>query len=718
MDPFIGTTGPGNTYPGPTLPWGFVQPGPDTVGTASGAGGYKNSRLVNGFSQQHINGMGGPLYGEISLFPYSGDAVAEPPAIVSTGKSDESATPGYYAVTLAPWDVKVELAATKYVAFQRQTFPARGVARVLVDVGHCLFASGPPTLPKTGPGWNGAFPTGGEVHVDTAAREVSGFMEYRGGRTVSEPWKVYFVTRFDTPFASVGTLEDERKVKDGRADAKGKSLGASLTFDAAGQTVLARTSVSWRSVELARVHLAEEAKTDFDTARARGRDAWASALGRIAVEGGSELDLKRFYTALYRAHLAPNDWTGESPSRYGDRVYYENQLCMWDTFRGVMPLLTLLQPEVSSRIVNSIVNVQQVDGWTGDSHSAHQYEHVQNGSNADVIIADAFVKELPGVDWKAAYEAIQKNAFVDPDPKANRRTKIGRFRLDDYRKYRYLPTDTSPYKDTQAVSRTLEYVHNDFCIYTLALKYGTPDDVADLKDRLTWYRNLWDASSGGFMRGKTQDGKWYEPFDLKDAATGKQYYEGTARTWSWYVPHDTQGLIELNGGDETFIAKLTDTCEHYYEAYNEPCMLEPYLFIHAGRPDLTEKFTRDALKNFTVAKNGLPGNDDSGTTSSWVVWTMLGLYPNAGQPYYYIGSPTFPKARIDLGKGRSFSVIATGTSPENMFVQSATLNGKPWAQAWLPHASVVAGGELVLQMGPTPSAWGKQIRPPSVSPAK
>lgn len=703
VDPFIGTAGAGNVYPGVTLPFGFIQVSPDT-GPGSGAGGYKHSKHINGFSQQHISGMGGPLYGMISVFPLTG-ALETPSDIVSSGKSAEAAVPGYYTVTLAPWQTKVELTATKHVALHRHTFPAHKQARIVVDAGHCLYG--------TGASWGSAKPIGGEINIDPRTREVSGHMTYQGARSSTRTWKVFFVVRFDTAFASHSTWADSPVLSPNSSRATGGEIGACLDFTTtAGQVIQSRVALSYKNIAQARGYLETETPGwDFDAAYAKARDTWADALAGITVEGGTPDQQRQFYTALYRAHLTPNDWTGEAPSRYGDAVYYENILCLWDTFRTINPLLALIRPDVQSGIVNTLIRFHQVDGWTGDAHSAHTYEHMQNGSSADVVIADAYVKKLPGIDWRAAYAAIRKNAFVDNEPAAEHRTNLARLRLDDYRRHHYLPADaTKKYKAITSVSRTLEYVYNDFCVLTLARDYGDAADIADLESRLTWYKNLWDETSGGFMRGRNADGTWHEPFDPLKVETGRHYYEGRAWTWSWYVPHDPQGLIALHGSPDAFVEKLTTACERYYEAYNEPAMLQTYLFTHAGRPDLTQHYVRKALSHFSSRTNGLPGNDDSGTTSAWLVWALIGLYPNAGQDFYYIGSPSFTKTTIRLGdSGKILVIHAPAASPENKYIASARLNGRDLPRAWLRHSDIIDGGELFLEMVSEPTAWGSSI---------
>jgi predicted alpha-1,2-mannosidase len=711
VDPFIGTVGEGNVYPGVSVPFGFIQVSPDT-GPGSGAAGYKRNKDINAFSQQHISGMGGPLYGQLSVFPLTGE-LRSPSTLSSTGKSAEAASPGYYTVTLAPWDVKVELSATQHVALHRHTFPASEEARVLVAAGHVLYGH------ETA-NWNSGKPVGGALTIDPAAREVSGRITYQGGRANTRTYTIHFVVRFDTPFASHDTWTDGDVLSPGSAQTSGNEIGASLNFrTGAGQVVQSRVALSYRSLDQARAYLAAQAPTwDFDATVAATRSLWADTLSTLAVEGGTPAERRMLATALYRVHLTPNDWTGEAPDRYGDGIYFENILCLWDTFRTTYPLLTLIQPEVQTRIVNTLLRYHQIDGWTGDAHSAWTYEHVQNGSSADVVIADAYVKKLPGIDWPAAYAAIRKNAFVDPNPAQVGRPNLGRFRTDDYRRFHYVPSDVSESRSTQGVSRTLEYAHNDFSVLTLARDFGTPADIAALEQSSLWYKNLWDAEAGGFMRGKNKDGFWHSPFDPLKTETGRHYYEGHAWTWSWYVPHDPQGLIDLHGGPAAFIEKLTVACDQYYQAWNEPSMLQTYLFIHAGRPDLTQRFVRQALTHFNDGPKGLPGNDDSGTTSAWLAWSLLGLYPNAGQDFYYIGSPAFTRATVSLPAGKKLVIRAPAASPENKYIASATLNGRPWPRAWLRHADFIDGAELVLEMVPTPTAWGATELPPSFTPTR
>jgi predicted alpha-1,2-mannosidase len=712
VDPFIGTAGEGNTYPGVSMPFGFVQPGPDT-GPGSGAAGYKFDRRIRSISQQHLSGMGGPLFGQLSLMPATGPA-ATPWQVEASGKSAEAASPGTYTVTLAPWRAKVELTATQHVAWHRHTHAPGAAAQLHIDAGHVLYG--------TGANWGSARAVGGDLQVDAAAREISGHMVYQGGRSSSRRWQVHFVIQLDQTPAAVATWGDADggSLQAGQTQARGSRLGAVLSFAEPVRQVTSRVAVSYRSIAQARSYLAAELPTTgtlpvFDAVRAAARETWAQALSAITVEGGSADQRRQFATALYRLHLTPNDWRGEAPPGYGDGPYIENILCLWDTFRTVNPLLTLIRPELQRDIVNTLIAHHRVKGWTGDAHSAWELEHVQNGSNADVVIADAYVKQLPGVDWPSAYAAIRKNAFEDADPQAAYRPQRGRFRLNDYVQLGYVPADASAtYRDTQSVSRTLEYAHNDFSVLTLAHAFGSAEDVAALQRRAGNYRQAFDAGSG-FMRGRNRDGSWHSPFDPLKAETGRHYYEGHAWTWSWYAPHDAQGLIALHGGREAFVTKLNTAVSQHYEAYNEPAMLMSYQFIDAGRPDLTQFHIRRALRLFSSRPDGLPGNDDSATTSAWLLWALMGLYPNAGQDWYYIGSPSFIKTTMRLADGRRFVIESPQASAERMYVAGATLNGRPLQQAWLRHTDIAQGGRLVLHMQERPSSWGTLHPPPSMS---
>jgi predicted alpha-1,2-mannosidase len=380
-------------------------------------------------------------------------------------------------------------------------------------------------------------------------------------------------------------------------------------------------------------------------------------------------------------------------------------------------------------MVRSLVDTYRHTGWIPDARVAGANGLTQGGSNGDVLVADALVKGLRGIDYETAYAALLKDAEEDsPRPVLEGRE------ISEYKRLGYLSLQKE-----RSASRTLEYAYDDFCIAEVARRLGKANDAEKYLQRSKNWTKLWDAKTRT-VRPREANGEWMEPYDpLKiyslDSARfswwGAPYYEGSGYQYSTYVPHDVQGLINRLGGDAQFVAWLDAFFDNItgsgkdnsglYTQGNEPDLLAPYLYIHAGRADRTQEAVRRILeKEYHPGRAGLPGNDDAGTMSSWYVWNALGLYPNAGQPYYYIGSPLFRRAQINLGNGRKFTIDAANSSLTNKYIRRATLNGRTLNRAWLSHAEVARGGRLVLSMSDTPSRWGAGRRPPSVSrkPAK
>jgi predicted alpha-1,2-mannosidase len=326
------------------------------------------------------------------------------------------------------------------------------------------------------------------------------------------------------------------------------------------------------------------------------------------------------------------------------------------------------------------------------------------GSDADIVIADAVVKGVPGVDIQTAYRALTKDASVQSDNPALH----GRD-LRDYAKVGYVSTSAP-----RSASRTLEYAYDDFAAAEVARRAGHTREAQRWFKRSRNWANLWDPATRS-IRPRAPDGSFMSPFDVTKRGFGfvDPFYEGTPLQWSTFVPHDVQGLIDRLGGDSAAVAWLDAIG---YDPANEPDLLAPYLYIHMGRPDRTDDVVRNLMAaHYSLARDGLPGNDDSGTLSAWYVWSAIGLFPNAGQPYYYIGSPLFTRTRIALRGRRSFTIEAPAASDTNRYVIGATLNGKPLQRAWLTHAEVARGGVLRLDMGAAPSGWGSTDRPYSIS---
>jgi predicted alpha-1,2-mannosidase len=705
VDPFIGTTGGGATVPGASVPFGFVNFSPDT--TRGDTSGYDDRSPVVGFSVTHVSGTGGASkYGNFRVTPTVGPVN---PRNLVFHRVSERASPGFYDTTIGSSPdslIHAELTATRRVAVQRVTFPKGSSGNVLIDVTSAVQLGG-----------GGPHSTGGhvEVHPDGS---ISGSASFKGGWNPG-PWTLYFTAVFDRKpqasgtwtaaqgtsavFAGVGAHDggDQRKSPSNR-------LGAYATFDTASkQTVELKLAVSLISEAQARDNLGE-ASGHFDAVRARAETEWLQALGQITVTGGTPGQHRTFYSALYRTHTLPHDLTGENVWWRSPEPHYEDFYTLWDTFRTVNPLMTLIQPQRQRDMIRSLLDTYDHTGWLPDARVAGHNGSTQGGSNGDVVIADAVVKGLGGFDTAKAYQAIKKDGDVESDdPVAQGRE------LADYVRLGYMPLSK-----TRSGSRTMEYAYDDFAIAEVAHALGHEDDARRFHERARGWRKLWNPVLQ-CIHPRYADGSFLENYDCSynypdntAAWWDHPFYEGNGWQYSTYVPGDIGHLIQLTGGPAGFSAWLDRFFDGgHHDQGNEPDILAPYLYIQAGRPDRTAERIRAILRrHYRPAHDGLPGNDDAGTMSAWYVWSAIGIYPLAGQTTYFIGSPIFDTATIRLENGKTFTVAAHNTSDANLYVQSATLNGRPWARATLDHQDIIKGGTLVLEMGPTPSTWATATR--------
>lgn len=711
-DPFVGTENGGNIVPGAQIPFGFVHASPDTGNPTTA--GYNSFENILGFSQTHVSGTGGASkYGNFLTTPLVGQLRTNN---LGSPKSDEAATPGYYSVRLTRSGVKAELTATRLVAMHRYTFPASSLSHVLIEASSVV-------QPESG---NNAIknphPVDCWVHV-IAPNRIEGSGNFIGGWNQS-PYTIHFSAEFDRPFKAFGTWRDGHIEPGTVAAANEGKIGAYATFDTTSNpTVQLKIAVSFISTEKARTNLQEISDWDFDAARRKAEAAWESVLGQIKIDGGTDEQQKIFYTALYHSHYMPHDLTGENAWWDSSEPHYEDFYAIWDTFRTHFPLLLLIQPERERDMVRSLVDTFQHTGWMPDSRIAGANGMTQGGSNADVVVADSIAKGVKGFDYAKAYEALVKNAEVEsPRPLYEGRALL------EYKRLGYISMNYP-----RSISRTLEYAYDDFCIAQVGKALGHSADSQKYLERSKNWMNVWNDETRS-ARPRRGDGSWLTPFtaahfypDNDFSYWDAPFYEGSGYIYGTYVPHDAQGLINKLGGDAPFIAWLDAFFANpptrdpsfnngLYNHNNEPDFLAAFLYIHAGRPDRTQERVRRILATeYTTGRGGLPGNDDSGAMSSWYVWASMGLYPNAGQPFYYICSPLFSRSTINLGGGRTFIIEATATSATNAYVQSATLDGRPLDRAWLKHDEITRGGRLVLRMGATPVKWGRDNRPPSMS---
>lgn len=708
-NPFFGADGGGNTVPGASVPFGFVSLSPDT--SHGSTSGYDSGGLILGFSHTHVSGTGGASkYGNFRVTPAIGeDAWGN----LAFPKAREQASPGFYAVTIGRpgKQVRAELTASRLAGFHRYTFPATAQARIIIDASA--------TIPLGG---GGPRSDGGTVTlIDN--RHVAGSMTFSGGWGKPAQSTLHFYAEFDRPAVEVGRWKSARgsftrlagtgtsQGGDTRSSLENR-LGAYATFDARKNPVVQmKLGVSFVSVEQARRNLeAELPGWSFDQARSAAQELWADALGKIAAEGGTDEQRRIFYSALYRAHVMPHDLTGENVWWRSNEPHYEDFYTLWDTFRSLNPLLTLIEPERERGMVRSLLDTYAHTGWLPDARIAGATGPSQGGSNGDVVIADAIVKQLGGLDEDLALEALLKDGDVQSDDPLNQ----GR-ELRDYLSLGYMSLS-----QTRSASRTLEYAFDDYAIASAAARLGRTEIAKRFAARSLNWANLWDSKLG-CIRPRYADGRWLENFDCgreyPDATSewwDAPFYEGSSRQYSTFVPHDVAGLMRRLGGRRAFVQWLDRFFDDgAYSHGNEPDILAPWLYIHAGRPDRTAERVRAIMTNsYRSGRAGLPGNDDAGTLSAWYVWAAVGLFPNAGQPFYYIGSPVFSRSVIHLEHGRSFVIEAPATSAENIYVQSAELNGKPLNRAWITHEEVASGGRLLLHMGPRPTGWAAAAAPP------
>ena len=719
VDPFVGTSiWGGAMYPGAALPFSMVKLSPDTTGPSSA--GYNPSEPILGFSHTHIGGTGGSAFhGQIRVRPQSGALVVNPAA---SPKEHEIASPGYYAVDLMAEQVRVELTALERAGVHRYTFPAGRPARVLIDLAAIINNS------------RGDKPAGvctGSVAKFTSNRAVEGSTNIRAG-TANLTYAVYFAAEFDSPAVARGTWLEKNARPDTTdvTGGEGQQAGVYAEF-APGKIVELKVGISFTSIDVARINLKAALGLTFDQVRARAEGIWRDHLAKINVEGGTEAQRRQFYTALYHTVLAPTDVTGDNGDWAADPkqpIYYDIHT-IWDTFRSTDPLRILICPEREQAIIRSLLAVYQKTGWLPDAWVFNRRSiPFQGGTDADNVIADAMVKHLNGFDTNLAWDAVKKDATAVFTGYLEK-TFPGRGKLPPYLEKGYVPSAVYAGKNAKgesnewssAVSRTLEYAYNDFCAAQVAGVLGHTEEAKMLRERSLNSYKLFRPDWKLFW-GKTADGQWVPDADGKHATFGwtNAFYEGSAWQYRFSVPHDVAGLIERVGGDAAFVRVLDQYFdENLHWAGNEPGFLTPWLYIYAGQPGKATDRVRAILgKDFKVAAGGYPGDEDVGAMSAWYIFASIGLFPNAGQDVYLLGSPLFSKTTLKLGaSGKILVIQANGLSSTNRYVQSATLNGKPLDRAWLRHDEIIGGAKLDFTMGPQPFAWGVANRPPSLSTA-
>lgn len=706
VDPFIGVDWGGNTFIGSTVPFGMLKVGPDMEtfdGRRSGFG-YSSHGVILGFSHLHLSGAAGK-YGNILVAPVTGTLDI---ADIKSPRTNETAQVGYYASTLSRYNVRVELTSSRRVGFHRYTFLQGGDSHLTVNVASAL---------GLGPGSESQNFLGAEVHV-LSNREVQGVARFKGGWNMGGEYRVFYSMLLDTPANTVQTwngsaLSPDRDV----TVSEDKPIGA--TFDLhthPGQTVQVKVGISFISAEQARQNIQKEIPGwSFESIHRANNALWNEELRKLQLKGETDKQRRELYTAMYHIMMMPVDRTGENPGWSSSEPYYDDYYAIWDTYRTSSPLLALISPDRERDIVRSLVDIYRHTGYMPDARSGNDNGRTQGGSNANVVVADAYVKGISGIDYNTAFQAMLHDAEVPPQ----NAQKEGRGGLKDYNERGYITT-----ADERAGSRTVEYAYDDFAIAEIACGLGQKEQASRALARTHNFENLWDPDMTalgfkGFLRPRNPDGSWAAPYLVVRGTWPDFMYEGDIWTYSLYAPQDMKRLIQMAGGEKQFNARLDFIFSRgHFDISNEPGFLMPLLYNYSGRPDKSADIVHLLLeKAFSDTRAGIPGNDDSGAMSSWLLFQSIGIFPVVGQDVYLISTPSVPDASLSLGNGKRLHIVAKDfdSAGLNRYVQFATLNGKNLETSWFRHAQIKDGGTLVLTMGSAPSNWGTATPPPSLS---
>lgn len=722
VDPYIGSIGWGNVGVGPTCPFGMVKPAPACT-DGHGPGWEEMPERVDGFAQMYVTSTGGGAkYGNVLVTPFSGE-------LDKTQHLDyrkwEEVQVGLYSTQFQGNGIRTDLTASEKVSFYKFTYPSSDPKCLSVDLGFFLGVYTPAE-------WVGAETQrfiGSEVQV-VSDTEIMGYTRVRGGWNYGRAYTVFFYLVADKPFAQVRTFKDGQISETTEQYDSGKGTGALVRFGDDADVVNVKVGVSHLGCLKAKANVADEIPHwDFDRTRGELIDKWESILSKVELDPSTPLEYKRmFYTGLYHTYFYPVDKTGENPLWTDGEPYYDDYYALWDTYRTSIPMMTLITPDKTVDFVRSMLSTYKHDKYMPDARSGNCNGRTQGGSNAEVVIADSYLKGLEGIDWELALEASLKDADVPP---GDTEEAEGRGGLREYNELGFIP-----YGVPRAGNRTVDYSYCDYAIYQLAKGLGR-EDLAErfLRQSSNW-KNLWRADYEydgvkGFIMPRDADGNWldevyglypsHEKFIYTPVTNEawKQssnwdafFYEGTSWQYSLSVPHDVPGLIDICGGPEAFRMRLDRFFDgEYYDVSNQPSFIIPCLYHWIGCPDLSGERVADIIaRHFSDQPDGLPGNDDSGSMSCWMNFHLIGLYPMAGQDLYLIHAPIVPGVSMQLSGGK-FTIRTDGFSKKNRYIVSATLNGKDYPYSALRHRDMVNGGELVLKMGPKPSDWGKDLLP-------
>jgi predicted alpha-1,2-mannosidase len=736
VDPMLGTASSRwMLYPGPSTPFSMVKLSPDNQKQSWKAGYEYTIENIAGFSHIHSWTMAGlltmPITGKLQTIP--GPENDPDKGYRSRFSHDtEVASPGYYAVTLEDYGIRAELTSTTRVGFQKYTFPKADEAYILFDL---------------------KFPTeyGFEL-LDACIEKVSdteikGYSKQRAGRYAKwNEYIIYFVVQFSKPFESFGGWNPETVHRAVNSVTGKGDVGAFVKYSTSRNEVIKiKAGISLVSIDQARLNLDTEMSPfgwDFDAVKNDARRTWNDLLSKIEVKGGTKTDKIKFYTNLYRSYCARtilSDVNGKYVDMYEKVQQLENPDspvygcdAFWNTFWNLNQLWTLVTPDIANKWVKSLLEIYDQGGWLAKGPTGIEYSSIMVASHEIALIVSAYQKGIRDYNIEKAYKAM-KHIQTEPGRPHEGGGHVGNRQLKSYKELGYVPIEKGP------VSNTLEYAYDDWCVAQMAKALGKQDDYEHFIKRAGNYRNVFDPSVG-YSRQKHIDGSWVKDFS---PYIGKGFVEGNSWQYTWFVPHDVKGLINLIGKDKfnqrleegfeksrksNFNATNDRFADYPINHGNQPNMQAAWLFNFSGAPWLTQKWVQEIMESYygTGPINGYPGDEDQGQMGAWYVMSAMGLFEMDGgaatEPTYEISSPIFDKISIDLDekyyKGGKFLIKAKNRSSRNKYIQSAKLNGKPLNKPWFYHRELVNGGKLVLKMGPSPNKqWAStpQAAPPSMT---
>jgi predicted alpha-1,2-mannosidase len=704
VDPYIGSGGHGHVFVGASVPYGAVQTGPTNIvkGWDWCSGYHYSDSVLIGFSQMHLSGTGIGDLGDVLVMPYTGKVRTnrgtqeDPTSGYGSHYSHdrETARPGYYSVQLDDYNIKAELTASERVALHRYTFPKDQPANIIIDL-------------KEGIGW--------DAPVETFIRQVDEYTleGYRYSKGWAEDQRLWFAIKSSVPVKQFLVFDGDTKQTGNSV--KSKAAKGVISFDKSPGQVMLKVGISPVSSEKALANIkAEIPGWDFTKTVNTANAKWDKELSKVNIETKDDAARRVFYTAMYHTMIDPALFNDHDGSYRGtDKKVYANPgfdnysvFSLWDIYRSCAPLSTILHPDKVNSFVNSMLAIYKQQGKLPVWHLMGNETNCMVGYHAVPPIVDAYLKGFTGFNAEDAFAAMKASSTRD-DLGVKYVKELG-----------YIPAD----KEYESVSKALEYAIDDWCIAAMAKKMGKTTDYEYYKKRAGYYKNYFDSTIR-FVRPRMSDGSFKTPYDPFNSIHEKgDFTEGNGWQYTWLVPQDVEGLINLMGGDEAFTRKLDSLFTAkgdmgaeassdisgligMYAHGNEPSHHVTYMYAFSGYQWKTAEKVRQVMKDFYFDKpEGLAGNEDCGAMSSWYVFSSLGFYPeNSASGVYVLGSPLFDKATINVGAGKTFTVQAIGNSPENIYIQSVTLNGKPYSKSFITHQDVVKGGTMVVKMGNKPN---------------